>query len=137
MNAMQAVEAALIAALQASPAARDVLGSPVRVFAMRPAGAALPYVRIARHEANPLGASETEGSEHRLSLDIITRRLGREEAMRLARIVRDALEVRPDPVGGHRFVLFNPVYTDAFLAADGITGRGLLRVRVISEPEGG
>lgn len=82
---------AVVAALSAEAGVKALLGDPVRVFDVPPKGTVAPYLVIGRGVEVPLNA-DGGGSEVTLSLSVVSRFSGQEEARTVVAAVRSALD---------------------------------------------
>lgn len=108
-------------------------GDPVRLVETETARSAFPFLRLTRHEIRPQEPVSGGLIEHRISMEMISRAGGREEALRLVALVAERLRTATLAPAGLHVILFYPVYSDVFLRRDGTSFRGLLRLRCLSE----
>lgn len=122
---------AVVAALAADEGVQALLGDPVRVFDVPPKGALAPYLLVGRGVEVPLNA-EGGGAEVTLSLSVVSRFSGQEEARAVVAAVRSALAglaVSDDGVTGCVRVRG----ADVFAGGDGRGAYGVLRLRAVME----
>ena len=127
-----ALQKALIAHLSEDVAVRALLGDPARIWdAARPEGE-LPHLIIGRCESRPIQA-DGGGVEHRLTLTVVSRFRGTEEAKAVLAAVRLRLTDERVEADGVRAISLGVVFTDVFPAADGARTYAVLRVRAVTE----
>lgn len=130
---MSAVQTAVIGALKANAAMRDVFGTPVRVFDADTEVPYFPYVRLERHESVPNDASLSRGESHTLQIAVMSRRTGLAGAREALRAVQVALAEADWQVEGQHVVLAHTTYADTMRAPGNDTWRGLVRFKMITE----
>ncbi len=135
MSALSAIEGALLQALKVASELEESFGAPVRIVEGEDARAAFPFLRLSRHQASPDEPADDGPVDHRLTLELFSRAGGRKEAARLVGLVESAIRSTQLTPEGHRLILFYPVYSDVFLRRDGVTFRGIVRLRALSEPQ--
>ncbi len=79
--AEQALESAILTALEVDENVAAVHGNPMRVVGMDSPQPAFPYLEIARHSSEPAGSSGVEASEHRIDLAATSRNDGARAAL--------------------------------------------------------
>lgn len=92
----------------------------------------LPHLLIGRCESRPVGA-DGGGVEHRLTLTVVSRFRGTEEAKAVLAAVRLRLTDAQVQADGVRAVSLGVVFADVFPAADGARTYAVLRVRAVTE----
>ena len=127
-----ALQKALIAHLSEDVAVRALLGDPARIRDAVPEEPVLPHLLIGRCESRPVGA-DGGGVEHRLTLTVVSRFRGTEEAKAVLAAVRLRLTDARIQADGVRAVSLGIVFADVFPAADGARTYAVLRVRVVTE----
>ena len=127
-----ALQKALIAHLSEDVAVRALLGDSARIWDAVPQEAELPHLLIGRCESRPVGA-DGGGVEHRLTLTVVSRFRGTEEAKAVLAAVRLRLADAPVEADGVRAVSLGVVFADVFPAADGARTYAVLRVRAVTE----
>jgi hypothetical protein len=127
-----ALQKALIAHLAEDVAVRALLGDPARIRDALPLDAELPHLLIGRCESRPVGA-DGGGVEHRLTLTVVSRFRGTEEAKAVLAAVRLRLTDARVEADGVRAVSLGVVFADVFPAADGARTYAVLRVRAVTE----
>jgi hypothetical protein len=132
-GAILALEAAVLARLEADADVKALLGEPPRVFDAALARPAHPYLELARHELRPAGGAAAEADEHRLDIAIVSREGGRDELKAALDAVRAALRGTPPAMTGWRCVLLLPLFADVTPARFGLW-RALLRIKAVVEP---
>lgn len=122
---------AVVAALAADEGVQALLGDPVRVFDAPPKGGVAPYLLIGRGVEAPLKA-DGGGAEVSLSLTVVSRFSGQEEARAVVAAVRDVLDglaVSDDGVAG----VVRVRGAEVFSGSDGRGAYGVLRLRAVME----
>ena len=127
-----ALQKALIAHLKADAAVQAVLGEPVRIRDSASADTAFPHLLIGRCESRPV-AADGGGLEQALTLTVVSRFRGTEEAKAILAAVRVALNDAALEADGVRTVSLRVPFADVFPAADGARTFAVLRVRAVTE----
>lgn len=127
-----ALQKALIAHLGGDVGVQALLGDPPRIWDAVPKEAVLPHLLIGRCESRPVGA-DGGGVEHRLTLTVVSRFRGTEEAKAVLAAVRFRLTDARIQADGVRAVSLGVVFADVFPAADGARTYAVLRVRAVTE----
>ncbi len=127
-----ALQKALIAHLKADGAVRALLGEPARVWDTPPDDAAFPHMLLGRCESRPVGA-DGGGVEQALTLTVVSRFRGTEEARAVLAAVRLALNDAALEADGVRTVSLRVSFADVFPSADGARTFAVLRVRAVTE----
>ena len=130
-----ALQKALIIHLQAGPAVQALLGQPARIWDSPPRDAALPHLLIGRCESRPVGA-DGGGVQQALTLTVVSRFRGTEEAKAILAAVRAALSDVVLEADGVRTVGLRVTFADVFPGADGARTFAVLRVRAVTEEVG-
>lgn len=130
-----ALQKALIAHLGADAAVQALLGQPARIWDAAPEAAAWPHLLIGRCESRPL-AADGGGVEHRLTLSVVSRFRGTEEAKAVLTAVRLRLSDARLEADGVRTVSLGVTFADVFPTADRTRTFAILRVRVVTEDIG-
>lgn len=121
----------VVAAVSADAGLKALCGDPVRVFDAAPKGVAAPYLLVGRGNEKPL-AAQGGGSEIELSLTVVSRFAGQEEARAVVaglRLVLDGLAVSQGAVAG----VVRVRGAEVFSGADGRGAYGVLRLRSVME----
>lgn len=133
MSAHEAgLQRALIAHLRADAPLRALLGDPARIWDAAPDEPAFPHVLIGRCESRPV-AADGGGVEHVLTLTVISRFRGTEEARAVLAAVRLSLNDAALEADGVRTVNLRVAFADVFPGADGARTFAVLRVRAVTE----
>ena len=127
-----ALQKALIAHLKADAAVRALLGEPARIWDAAPANTGFPHLLVGRCESRPLGA-DGGGVEQALTLTVVSRFRGAEEAKAVLAAVRLALNDAGLEADGVRTVNLRISFADVFPGADGARTFAVLRVRAVTE----
>ena len=127
-----ALQKALIAHLKADAGVQALLGEPARIRDVAPTGTAFPHLLIGRCESRPVGA-DGGGVEQALTLTVVSRFRGTEEAKAVLAAVRVALNEAALEADGVRTVNLRVTFADVFPSADGARTFAVLRVRAVTE----
>ena len=130
-----ALQKALIAHLGADATVQALLGDPARIWDAAPEAAGLPHMLIGRCESRPL-AADGGGVEHRLTLSVVSRFRGTEEAKAVLAAVRLRLADAEVEADGVRTVSLGVTFADVFPSGDGQRTYAVLRVRAVTEESG-
>lgn len=130
-----ALQKALIAHLGADAGVQALLGEPARIWDAAPEAAGLPHMLIGRCESRPL-AADGGGIEHRLTLSVVSRFRGTEEAKAVLAAVRLRLADAQLEADGVRTVSLSVTFADVFPTADRARTFAILRVRAVTEDSG-
>jgi hypothetical protein len=127
-----ALEAAMLAALQADAEVSALLGDPLRVAEAGSPMPAYPYLELVRHVTEPGSVAGFEGSLHTIDLRVTARDRAGDLAREGVALMRRVLSSAGLEMAGWRCVLMTPRLTDTVRMSDG-TWRGLLRVKAAVE----
>lgn len=127
-----ALQKALIAHLKADAAVQALLGEPARIWDAAPADGTFPHLLIGRCESRPLRA-DGGGVEQALTLTVVSRFRGTEEAKAVLAAVRVALNEATLEADGVRTLSLRVSFADVFPSADGARTFAVLRVRAVTE----
>lgn len=127
-----ALQKALIAHLKADAAVQALLGDPARILDAPAADAVFPYLLTGRCESRPVGA-DGDAVEQALTLTVVSRFRGTEEAKAVLAAVRLALNDAALEADGVRTVSLRVAFADVFPSADGARTFAVLRVRAVTE----
>lgn len=127
-----ALQKALIAHLQGDAAVQALLGEPARIWDAPPDRPAFPHLLIGRSESRPVRA-DGGGVEHALTLTIVSRFRGTEEAKAVLAAVRLRLADAAVEADGVRTTALRASFADVFPGADGARTFAVLRVRAVTE----
>ncbi|CAN5340180.1 hypothetical protein BH09PSE2_BH09PSE2_03450 [soil metagenome] len=130
----RALIATLIAHLCAAPALNADLGDPPRVYDEPPDRPTYPYLSIGRAQSTPRGGDASEGVEQVLTLTVVSRYGGTEEAHRIKDALRTLLDDARLTLNGHRLVSLQVRFADVFRASDWRSIYGVIRLRAVTEP---
>ena len=130
----RALVGAVFAHLRADAALTDLLGSPPRIYDEPPPDPQHPFLTLGRSQAKPWGGVAGEGVEHALTLTVVSRFGGAEEARALTALVRAGVDDAALSLDGHRLVSLRVTFADVFRAADWRSTYGVMRLRAVTEP---
>jgi hypothetical protein len=128
----RALAAAVVSQLLAEPAVTALVGN--RIHGQTPREPVYPYLAITRHEVRPLSGDASPPGEHILTLTAVSRFAGAEETRAIVAAARLALSVRP-VVSGQAVGSFWVSYSDVFRGSDWRFHLGVLRLRVVLDPQ--
>ena len=127
-----ALQKALMAHLRGDAAVRVLLGDPARIRDGPSDETACPYLLIGRSESRPMRA-DGGGFEHALTLTVVSRFRGTEEAKAVVAAVRLALNDAELSADGVRAVSARVTSADVYPAPDGHRTFAAMRVRAVTE----
>jgi hypothetical protein len=130
MSHERALQKALIAHLRADAAVQALLGD--RVWDAAPETPACPHLLIGRSESRPLRA-DGGGVEHRLTLTVVSRFRGTEEAKAILAAVRLRLADARLEADGVRAAGLDVRFADVWPAPGGQRTFAALRLRAVTE----
>lgn len=125
-----ALQKALIAHLQADPGVQALIEG--RIWDVAPPSPGYPHLLIGRSESRPL-AADGGGVEHLLTLTIVSRFQGSEEAKAAMAAVRLRLTDARLEADGVRTVSLGGRFTDVWRSPTGPRTYAVLRVRAVTE----
>lgn len=128
-----ALQKALIGHLAADPALQALLGPQARIWDAAPQRPTCPYLLIGRSESRP--TADGGGIEHLLTLTVVSRFRGTEEAKAVVAAVRRRLADAAPAADGVRTVSLTLRFADVFPAPDGLRTFAVMRVRAVTEDE--
>jgi len=132
MSAEAAFQDALLARLAVDAGVQAALGDPARIFDGAPEGAAYPYLTVGRGVSEPRDASDADLIEHRLTLHLWTREIGRRETKDMLGVIRAATHEASFALnGGFALISCRVVYSDVFRTSDSRLAHGILRLQAL------
>lgn len=134
MNHELALQKGLIAHLGADAGLKALLGDPARIWDSLPDKPAFPHLLIGRSESRP-ARWEGRGVEHALTLTVVSRFRGTEEAKAVLAAVRLSLTDAVIAADGARTVSLGVTFADVYPAPDGLKTFAVMRVRAVTEEE--
>ena len=111
-SAGDALESAIIAALNGDADVLALLGYPMRLLEKTGSRPAYPYLESARHFSESSWAMGMEASEHRVDLAVVSRMESGTDGVRAIAAIRDALRAAGLEIVGWRSVLLGPAFAD-------------------------
>lgn len=130
-----ALQKALIEHLKDDAAVQALLGQPPRIWDAPPDVPGFPHLLIGRGESRPVRA-DGGGIEHALTLTVVSRFHGTEEARAVLAAVRSRLTNADVEADGVRTVSLSIPFADVFPGADRARTFAVLRVRAVTEDTG-
>ena len=127
-----ALQKALIAYLGEDSGVRALLGEPARIWDAPPTAPGTPYLLIGRSESRPVEA-DGGGVEHALTLTVVSRFRGTEEAKAVLAALRLRLGDAALEADGVRTVSLRLTFADVYPAPDRLRTFAVLRVRAVTE----
>jgi hypothetical protein len=128
-----ALHDAIVAALSADHTLVDLLGA-ARIFDQEPKPPPYPYIVLGQTSTRDADADITPTDEHIVTLQVWSRARGRHEVQAIVAAIRTALHDATLSLTGHRLINLRHEFSEARRDADGITFRGLIRFRAVTEP---
>lgn len=125
-----ALQKALVAHLRDDPASSALLGE--RIWDAAPSEPGYPHLLIGRSESRPI-AADGGGIEHLLTLTIVSRFQGGEEAKAALASVRACLTDATLAADGVRTVSLGVRFSDVWRSPTGPRTYAVLRVRAVTE----
>jgi hypothetical protein len=125
-----ALQKALVAHLKGDPATQALLGE--RIWDSTPSAMSYPHLLIGRSESRPV-AADGGGIEHLLTLTIVSRFQGAEEAKAVLAAVRACLTDAALEGDGMRTVSLGVRFSDVWRSPTGPRTYAVLRVRAVTE----
>lgn len=132
MNHEVALQGALITHLKDDAAVRALLGEPARIWDAAANRPGFPHLLIGRSESRPLRA-DGGGVDHALTLTVVSRFQGTEEAKAVLAAVRSRLTNAVLEAEGVRTVNLRVAFADVFPGPGGARTFAVLRVRAVTE----
>lgn len=105
-----------------------------RVHDAPPRAPTFPYVTLGQADARDWSTGTEEGREHTLRLYVWSRHAGKSEVMSVLAAMARVLHDQPLTLEGHALVNLRMTGTDARRESDGVTWRGMMRLRAVTEP---
>lgn len=133
MSAALELQAALHARLAAAAALTGLLGGAEIHDGPRPR-ARYPFVAFGDGSVVDYGGLDADAFEHRIELDVWTRKGGRSQGHEIASAVAGALDGFTGVIGDHRLVNLIVGAMRSVRMRDGVTVKGTLDVRAVTEP---
>jgi hypothetical protein len=127
-----ALQKALIEHLASDAGMQALLGDPARIWDAAPQKPACPHLLIGRSESRPVRA-DGGGVEHALTLTVVSRFRGTEEAKAVLAALRLRLTDAALAADGVRTVGLRVTFADVYPAPDGLRTFAVLRVRAVTE----
>lgn len=143
VSADWALQKALFAELGNDSEVQLHLGSPVRLFDEVPRRefgvAEFPYAAFTEHRLDDNAATGCEKAySHDITIEVFSRYHGRREVKDCLGTIRQVIEsLSPLPASlildDHRLTLIHTVFSDVFRLQDGLTMRGIIKIRALTE----
>jgi len=127
-----AVQKALIGWLKDDAAVQALLGDPARIWDEPPRQPGFPHLRIGASQSRAVAADGC-GIEHALTLHVVSRFGGTEEARAICAAVRARLDGAGLETDGVRTISLRVTFADVFRSADLRRTYGVMRVRAVTE----
>ncbi len=128
-----ALQKAVLAALVADTALAALVGE--RIHDAPPRAQEFPYVAFGEAGERDWSSGSESGAEHRLTLLAWSRHRGKREALAIAERIVAVLHDAALTLDGHRLVNLRRETSEVRGEADGVTWRGAVRFRAVTEPE--
>lgn len=133
VDPLRGLQKGLLAFLKAQASLQVWLGAAVRIYDEVPPEPVYPYVRLGRAEARSIGGLGPEVTEQVVTLTVVSRFAGTEEARAVAAELRLLLDQASLNLEGQHVVSVRVTYVDVFRSSDRYSVHGLVRLRVVSE----
>lgn len=130
-----ALASAVMEALRADAGVREFFGTPPRICDDETGRPIYPYAELLSCETQGFASAETPSGEHRITFAVLARHGGQAEAAEGLRILVNAIAAADITLPGARIALAHPVYLDVVRGQYSKDRRGLLRLRIVTEPE--
>jgi len=130
-----ALQTAVHATLSADAGVLSALGGG-RIYDHVPCGGPHPYVTFGETVSRDWSTGSEDGEEHLLTLHVWSQAAGRREAVEIAGAIRSALHHQALELAGHRLVSLQHESSEFRREGDGVTYRGIVRLRAVTEPQG-
>ena len=131
-SAALALQAAIVAALLADDDLAALVGD--RIHDAPPRDAAFPYVSLGLMRATDWSTATEDGAEHEVTVHVWSRERGKRACHAIMAAIRGVLHDAPLTLDGHALVNLRCVDGEVRREADGITWRGALNFRAVTEP---
>ena len=131
MSADLELQKALWARLSGDAALAALLGT--RLHDNPPADTGFPYLTLGENETRDWSSGDSRGAEHFLAFHVYSRRGGRAEAKAVLAAIAAALEDAALALAGHVLVNLQWRGSETRREADGLTWRGTIRFRAVTE----
>jgi len=125
-----ALQKALISHLKADPAVESLIED--RIWDAAPSSPGYPHLLVGRSESRPIGA-DGGGVEHLLTLTVVSRFQGAEEAKAAMAAIRLRLADARLDADGVRVISLTVRFTDVWRSPTGPRTYAVLRVRAVTE----
>jgi len=126
-----ALQSAAYAALIADAGVGALIGD--RIYDAPPRDATFPYLTIGETRVADWSTGTEDGAEHRLTLDVWSRERGKRECYEIMEAVEAALHDAALGLDDHALVNLRFAEADVRRERDGITYRGTMRFRAVTE----
>jgi len=127
-----ALQSAVYAALLADGGLGGLIGN--RIYDAPPRDATFPYVVIGETRVADWSTATEDGAEHRLTLDVWSRERGKRQCYEIMAAVEAVLHDAALALDDHALVNLRFAEADVRGERDGITYRGTMRFRAVTEP---
>jgi hypothetical protein len=127
-----ALQKAVVAALSADAAVDALVGD--RIYDAPPRDAAFPYVSFGEARVADWSTATDTGAEHRLIVEAWSRERGKRQCYEVIEAVETALDDAALALDDHALVNLRFEFADVRREGDGITYRGTMRFRAVTEP---
>ena len=121
--------------LRAHAGVQAIFGTPARIFAGETERPAYPYAELVSTELRDIESAQTPGGEHRVTIAVNVRGGGREQAAAALSAIMQAVQENALTLPSQNIALAHPVFFDVLRGRLPQTYRGLLRLRIVTEPE--
>jgi hypothetical protein len=130
----RACQDALDTVFKADAAVMAALGSPARIYDAPVKMGAMPFAVWRRWETRNVDASGVPTHEHIATLEVISKQTGATEARQAIAAIAARASGPVAVAVGAKIILVLPVYSDVMRSADGRSWLGVVRIKIIAEP---
>lgn len=105
-----------------------------RIYDAPPREPVFPYVMFGATDTRDWSTGSEAGAEHFVTLSVWSRYAGKSEALAAMAAIAAALHDGALVLDGHALVNLRVTETEARRESDGVTWRGMMRLRAVTEP---
>lgn len=132
--ALWVIQKSIYAQLRGSDVLRQIMGDPVRVYDDPPPESNFPYITIGEARTEPFEGIE-DAMEHDISLHVYSKYSGRREMKLIIDGIYETLHESDFTISEQCLVNIRFVFADMFRKSDGSVFQGVIRFRVVTQPE--
>ncbi len=132
--ALWVVQKSVYDLLRGSESLKAIMGDPVRVYDDPPPDTQFPYITVGEARTQPLEGLE-DAMEHNISLHVFSKYAGRREIKIILDGLYETLHDSEFDLSDQCLVNIRFVFADIFRRNDGSVFQGVIRFRVVTQPE--